>query len=48
MREWIGQLPETKIYHDDNTLPPMVKQWCAKMDIYLLERGLTTQPMSTM
>ena len=47
LREWIGQLPETKIYHNDASLPPLVAHNCERQDIYLLERQLTGGDFTT-
>ena len=41
MREWLGVLPETKIYHDDTSLPKNVRHWCSSKDIFLLERSIS-------
>ncbi|XP_045199429.2 uncharacterized protein LOC123553827 [Mercenaria mercenaria] len=48
MREWIGQLPEVRVYHDDTHLPADTKRWCATRDIFLLERDVKamTSPKS--
>ncbi|XP_060584802.1 uncharacterized protein LOC132740816 [Ruditapes philippinarum] len=47
MREWVGQLPETRIYHDDPNLPEYTRNYCSRHDMFLLERGETaTQPSS--
>ncbi|KAH3715479.1 uncharacterized protein LOC127855142 [Dreissena polymorpha] len=41
MREWMGILTETKVYHDDASLPQNVRHWCGQHDIFLLERNVT-------
>ncbi|KAL4229251.1 hypothetical protein ACF0H5_012291 [Mactra antiquata] len=50
MKEWLGVLPETRIYHDDGHLPTNIMRWCSHQDIYLLERVLneTTTTMATL
>merc|ERR1712179_57775 len=48
MREWLGTLSETRVYHDDPTLPAAVSGWCKGRDIFLLARnlGVTTTAKS--
>ncbi|XP_060580564.1 uncharacterized protein LOC132737285 [Ruditapes philippinarum] len=50
MKDWIGKLAETKIYHDDTHLPETTLHWCARRDIYLLERNMNvmTSPHSVL
>ncbi|XP_052803189.1 uncharacterized protein LOC128233523 [Mya arenaria] len=47
MREWLGVLAETKIYHDTEHLPTGVHKWCATKDLFLLERNMTAIPSPT-
>ncbi|XP_052806163.1 uncharacterized protein LOC128235390 [Mya arenaria] len=38
MREWMGTLNETSVYHSDPHLPELVSRWCAHKDIMYLQR----------
>ncbi|XP_045191328.2 uncharacterized protein LOC123548162 [Mercenaria mercenaria] len=47
VREWIGQLPETRIYHGDPHLPGDTRKLCNGKDIFLLQRDVdTSSPLS--
>merc|ERR1712179_331965 len=41
LREWVGTMPEIKVYHDDPNLPEAVKHYCNSKNMFFLQRNLT-------